>query len=792
MRFDARILEEKVYVMNYRQTNLGVLGTTILALSIGSFGCAGTESEMDELDESSADPIENVATASQELVYGYSASNISNATVNTVNYAGETLTPQVNVLENSGFEQLTNSGVPNAWVRSHISIGGSVSRDASLFKGGDYSLKLVDGSNTQAEGLRSEAFMPVTPGVFHTAEAFIRRTETTSGGSIYIKYYDAALSEIGSFSAGAPSSLDIWHYVSVSGRAPATAIYAKVICYSHMAAVGTVYFDGVSFRRSPSQSLVDNPDMSLDVVSASYPMNWEKWASSSQPVSVAQDPVNAANNVMKLADASTTQSANARTRIPVTPNLSYTASADIYRASGSAPQLYLKYYDKAGIQIDSVSVSSSSPGVWVNKSVTRKAPENAVECEVLAYIAEGNIGVAYFDNFDLKENYLTQYVAPTALGTGTGSSAANAAKYNNVTFWAAADTQLATQSVKVILAEGDYIINSAADSLTLTNIGDASNVLIMEGARPVATVFTKNNSAADGMTGNAITLNYATNVVLRHLHWEDDVTMAAKQTAYSLVINSGANSTAETKNIMIEGCSFIGLDQNYYGAMGVHHKRTHKVTTRNCEFVRVGVDGSAHMIYHSYGPKDLQVLDSYFQDCTGAYVRFRAGCESGRVEACTFVSTNATCNRHFIEQAVFNDITPGDEVLGNGFTYTGNRFDYIVASGNDRVAVQFTANGYNPVDANGVKWDYLLTPSDRTTLLSGTITEKKTLIKDHFDLDFGVDTMISGNTRTGSHLNKLRLESYAKYGAVKICSVGEDGVQICGDGEYDISNLGDE
>ncbi|MEW6303807.1 MAG: hypothetical protein AB1705_10075 [Verrucomicrobiota bacterium] len=682
---------------------------------------------------------------------------------------------EVNVLQNGSFERRLVNSYPDRWNHAYTSAGSSSTLNASIVKCGDKSLKIYDATSSGSEGLLSDP-MAIIPGATYTAEAFIYRTATANAASLYLKYYDASMVEVASFSTGAPGSLNQWNYASKSGRAPANAAYAKVLCYSTSASTGTMYFDGVSFRHSTTQ-LVDNPDLSLDAIGPGYPMSWEMWAGSSEPVSVAADPFNSANNVLKLEDNSTTGSANAMTRVPVIQNLTYTASADLLYGSAS-PSLYLKYYDENGVQLASVSVASSA-AVWTRKSVTLKAPEGAVEARILAYLGSSVTGIAYFDNFALAANYTTQYVASAAVGTGDGSSAGNAAKFNNATFWSGVDATLGTQSVKVVFLEGDYLINVDADRLILSDLGTDSNTLIMEGARPFASVFTR-NSLAENKTNNMVNLRYAKNIVVRHLHWENDAPNTNVLTGYSFVINADMSGAKETRNIIVEGCSFVGLDHNYYASMGIHHKSTHNVEVSNCEFVRVGRDSHAHMLYNSWEAYDIQIYRNYFQDCTGSYVRHRAGCHDGLVTENVFVSTATAFNRHFIEQAVFNDTLPAGELLGNNFAYLNNTFIYPSASAPNNIAFDFHNSGYDPTDQYGVTWEYLLTSADAGVLTGGTTSQKHALMQAHYDLDFGGNTLISGNVRQGYHTYKIRLGTFAAYGAT---SKG-------GDGYYDISVLG--
>ncbi len=166
---------------------------------------------------------------------------------------------QTNILENGSFEQFTvpfadPGGVPTAWSRkSQTSV-----RSTDFVKCGDYSLR-VDGSGNW---VKSDP-IPVSRGVSYEAGGYVRRTAPGCYASIWIQYYNSNNTWVGgSHYASATGPLNEWEYVSLNARAPMEAQYAVVQCYSAGISVGTMYFDGLSFRRSPTPS-VDDTDGSF-------------------------------------------------------------------------------------------------------------------------------------------------------------------------------------------------------------------------------------------------------------------------------------------------------------------------------------------------------------------------------------------------------------------------------------------------------------------------------------------------------------------------------------------------
>lgn len=722
---------------------------------------------------------------------------------------------QVNVLENGNFEQFTNSGIPDAWTRRLVTPTGSLSQNSSIFKCGDHSLQIVDLASNASEGANSEA-IPVLPGVPHEAGAYVRRTAGENAPSLWIQYYEtnapsAAPIDAGSFFQLSMSSVNEWAYVSVKGRAPINAHYARVLCYSSMNSTGTMYFDGVSFRRAATLTQagdeggnelvnwVDNPDMALDEVGAT-PVNWHPyWSANVAPTVATDDAHPSKGNVMQITDNSTTLAFGSYASSPVMPNMTYKASCEIYFQDGTPPSLYLKYYDRDGNEVASTAAFDYEPGVWTNRSVTLKAPGNAATAKIIAYIGAGGTGTSFFDNIKLTESYETKYVSPG--GGGDGSSVANPAKYNDVTFWRGSSGVMSKvnnpntpSSVKVVFLEGEYPVASVTDAWGWPNQTAASNVLTMEGQRPFGSFF--NRTANSALETPVMTLLNMQNVVLRHLHWEDANTSGNYTTASLDIVSSP--QYPDTQNILVEGCSFVGLTKNSQAAIRIGYTKTHDITVAHCDFVRVGVNMYTHALYCFQAPRHLRILNNYFQDCTGSCIKFRGGskqsCDNVLVDQNIFVSTNGTYNWPFIVQSQSNLSDPSSpsyngnsELFGSNHIYTNNLFSYPqVPAGqtltNSPFAVGFGTNCFDAMNEAGKIWLYRLTLENAQTLTSGTLGEKKALVKEHFNLDFEVLKM-SNNTRLGSHLYNVGLATFTD------AAPDYHAKNLGGNGKYDISDL---
>ncbi len=516
------------------------------------------------------------------------------------------------------------------------------------------------------------------------------------------------------------------------------------------------------------------------------------------------------DKVLRLVDSSTTLSAGLFSAYaPVTSGNSYTAEAYIQRTDTNlnGASIYLKYYNSTNGEIGSFSrASSGEAGAWSYVSVAGTAPAGAVKARVLCYSYSTSTGTMYFDGVSLRPTAsasppgeVAWHVSPS--GTGNGYESYSPAKYNDPVFWDAVREGLGINPIKVVFHSGEYLINTDADRLMITNTGNATNSLTLEGARPYGTVFTRNNQAQTASPTDPtasgrlqmVLLKWVTNVVVRNLHWESDTTQANKLAGYSIAVQSGSTG-AETTNVVIEGCSFVGLGQHYYGATGFHHAKTRSGKLLDCEFIGRGYDSHYHFSYNSYGAYDLRFERNYFEDCSGPYLRLRAGCHDAVLINNEFVSTAGTNNWPFIEMATFNDVDPGDETWGYNHFFTNNTFNFVAAGTPSgipaSVPFRFVHAGFDPYRSPGVTWKYLLTTNYAAVLSFGTPSEKRALLRVNYGVNYGRQFYIGANTFTGFHSYLVELYSYSVPGWNYTNSAG---AHICpdygGDGRYDISDI---
>jgi hypothetical protein len=286
----------------------------------------------------------------------------------------------------------------------------------------------------------------------------------------------------------------------------------------------------------------------------------------------------------------------------------------------------------------------------------------------------------------------------------------------------------------------------------IANMGDVRNTLQLEGNPLNTTIFAL--PVTDSPTKarpHVIEINNSVNITLKNFHFAGGGTI-------DNVLNITSTPGHTTNNILIENCSWTDIKGVIYGATGATREGTHHITFKNCTFKQVGRNSASHMIYNAYGSHHISVINSYFEDCTGDYIRFRDKCDYGVVKGCTFVHSWNVANVKFISMPLFNDGKPfqGDESFATNYAFTNNRFSSKVAN---VTAIAFSSKGYSAPGYN-----YLLTPEEGAILPGGTDQQKKILLESNFGI-FPEKVRISGNSYTGLVDNAVILSTTAGYGA---------------------------
>ena len=336
------------------------------------------------------------------------------------------------------------------------------------------------------------------------------------------------------------------------------------------------------------------------------------------------------------------------------------------------------------------------------------------------------------------------YVAPSASGNGSGADADNAAAFTNQSFWSNVQDTLASDPVKVSLLDGNYSAKLALDSL-----GNAQNALILSGESATGVVFS-------ALRRTLFSLRGCQNMLLENLNF------TGPGIGYAFKITKEDGGTVSS-NITVQNCNWYDMEDLYYGACGVHYG-SHHVDFENCTFKRIGFDGHAHMMYHSYDADHVRALNCHFEDCAGAYVRFRDRSDGGVVSGCTFISTRTYANKPpsqevFVEIPVFNNVNPGDETFGHDFAFTNNTFLFHGTEPSIRYGIRHIHVGYDPPGMN-----YLMTAAEGAILEGSDPAAKKSLLKNNCGIDFD-EIVIDGNTWS-NETRRISFASGAEWGAV--------------------------
>ena len=311
------------------------------------------------------------------------------------------------------------------------------------------------------------------------------------------------------------------------------------------------------------------------------------------------------------------------------------------------------------------------------------------------------------------------YVAPSAAGTGAGTSAANAAGYLDLTFWnSTVKPALNSGAQTVWFANGTY----NAGQLKLTSFGHPLNKCTLK-ATTTGSVTLSTTSSFQSI----LWLYGCQNLEVYGLRF----TGASSQNAlnlsyYPTVLKSG------TRNITISNCWFENLTNLSLGA--ILTGANHRITIDTCHFSSVTgpAPKQVHAIYGGNGSEYLSILNCDFTNIGGEYVRFRNDTDYAIVDNCSFHSTAAAWNSPFITVPLYNSVSPSaTEFYGTNYQFSNNVFRYDAPNASPPsdsycFAHYIYDSGYNAPAGDGL--DYMLDATEAATLNTGTVAAKETLL----------------------------------------------------------------
>lgn len=299
------------------------------------------------------------------------------------------------------------------------------------------------------------------------------------------------------------------------------------------------------------------------------------------------------------------------------------------------------------------------------------------------------------------------WAAPVAAGTGSGSSAANAASYLNPSFWSSVQSQLQSENVTVNFQTGAY----DAGSLNFTNMGNPLYSLTLAALTPHGAVFSP--------SANVVQLYGCQNFQLNGLVFNGPTPYWG---VYCI-----PNGSLPCRNIEITNCWFLNLTNAYYGAIGLLNG-TRDVRVFGCNFTNITAGDHEHMIYAPHDIEDVVVSNCVFQDCLADYVRFRDDSEYCWVQNCAFISTMSASAWPFVSAELYNvtnSDSAGDEFFGTYFQISSNSFTYEASGGSGPYsALHFSDDGYSPQS-----YDCDLTSAQASQLSSGSAAFQQTFLQ---------------------------------------------------------------
>jgi hypothetical protein len=337
------------------------------------------------------------------------------------------------------------------------------------------------------------------------------------------------------------------------------------------------------------------------------------------------------------------------------------------------------------------------------------------------------------------------YVARDAVGTGSGTSAANAANYQNMTFWnSTVQPALSSGPVTVQFANGSYDKTPLASpyheaGLDLRMLGHPLNRLTLHATNARLAIF---KAPAAGTTAvHLLRLYCSQNIEVDGLAFTAPASpkLDDLQSALSLSPGTLTPPLASTRNIVINNCDFSNVERLKYGAIMFGFNRD--VTISDCDFTNVtGLNPpQVHAIYAGTFSSNILVELCTFTNIGGESVRFRSDSEYAKVSNNIFTSTNLACNMPFITVPLFNSVSPyANEFFGGHFEFTGNTFTYTVTSDNPgyyRFAHYFYNSGYNTAPGDGL--DYMVDTTEAATLNGTNVPNKNGILANEMGLSNG-------------------------------------------------------
>ena len=291
------------------------------------------------------------------------------------------------------------------------------------------------------------------------------------------------------------------------------------------------------------------------------------------------------------------------------------------------------------------------------------------------------------------------HVAPSALGNGLGSDAANAAAYTDIVFWNRVQDTLSSKPVTVWFMDGAY----DNGHVEFENRGSANHRLYLRGTTPAGTVLTD---------GTELRLRGSRNIEVFRLNFTGNCP------GYAVLLQSAITQDYnDCRDITIDHCTFKNMPDLYYGAISIYGENAYNITIQNCTFDTMGFDSHAHSLYAAHSCHDILVQSNLFKDVSGHCLDFRSRVSHVVVSENEFLFTDSLFGdegANGIALPNWNADADDQEIYGDDYTICSNRFIFD-ADGDERCAIIFHFSGHS----NLCGYTQIPTSNDVVTLNEG-------------------------------------------------------------------------
>lgn len=315
------------------------------------------------------------------------------------------------------------------------------------------------------------------------------------------------------------------------------------------------------------------------------------------------------------------------------------------------------------------------------------------------------------------------FVAPDAVGDGSGISLDNAAAADSSAFW---------NDIARKLADGKRI--AVWFTVQFGNIYDKPIVLKGLGVPggPGLLRIRGHIWPKPATIQSVLHIAYSHNIEVMNLRFTGgDSPMGSGYTSpFKLEITSDPSGQRPSSQISVSECVFEKVTTSRGGMLV--YKGSHRIHVFKNRFVDLTYSGGLnHAIYAIDGVHSIKIYQNEFRDITGTYVNLRNGVmRDVWIYENSFRSTQSMFNYPFVFFGNYNDAPSDTDTFAESkdgvyVTINSNSFEYT-ATGDNRHAIALLHWGY---EANGGTSHCLYNKSEGSQLISGSLATRKMILE---------------------------------------------------------------